>query len=631
MSATDLRFSTRLPVTTDLRFGIAPGSPGSYITAGMAASVTVGIAAALHARTGYLGTVAAAVDVGFEANLTTAYDNAVNRGPHAWQRAAWETTRPRPLDVAARHDVAPRREANVAMPLLPGKHRRAEVASAWGWMSMDPRPEAHLPWREAAPLAAEVAAPHAELSRTNRPALFSPWGEATPRHAEAAAAWIDRLRHRRPELHLLWAEARRAGLTLAQAFDVGRPIRLDTRIPWQEARRPLPGVSVVIVIPPVHVPCYNPIPGEPVILRFKDLAPASLDLRFHCPNWTPPGAGTVVIPILRSYIVHNDILLKRTDNNLVLPALALSLSIDADSWCWGWSASLPAAHLGNVLPANGQAPVEFEAVINGVHWLLLGEKVRRDRRFGSDRIALSGRGIAAELGAPYASAVSRSNTADLTAQQIMDAALQINGVGIGWGINWGLVDWLVPAGVWNHSGSHIEAIARVAEAGGGYIQASRTAKTLNILPRYPVLPWEWASSVVPDFSLPAAVTTTESVEWQDNPAWNAVYVSGAQAGILAQVKRQGTAGDLAAPMIVDALNTHADAARQRGAAVLATAGRSLRQTLETPVLPGVGIYPVGSFVEFVDGATTRLGIVRGVSVNANLPVVRQTIEVECHA
>ena len=144
------------------------------------------------------------------------------------------------------------------------------------------------------------------------------------------------------------------------------------------------------------------------------------------------------------------------------------------------------------------------------------------------------------------------------------------------------------------------------------------------------MPWDWATSVTPDFSLPSAVTTTEGVEWQDNPAWNAVYVSGEQAGILAQVLRLGTAGDLAAPMIVDPLNTHADAARQRGSTVLGAAGRILRQTLETPILPGVGIYPVGSFVEFVDGATTRLGMVRGVAVNANLPVVRQTIEVECH-
>ena len=584
------------------------------------------------APTGYLATLAAAVNVDFQANLNAAYDNAVNRAPGAWAGTAWQVADRAVGDTATRHGVAPKREHNVAATLLPGEARRAELAARWDWMSQAIRPALGMPWGEGAPLAATAAVPHAELSRANRPALDILCDDGTPRHADAVDRWIDLYRTRRPALVLPFGKARPTDFTLTPAFGVGRPVRRDTRIPWQEARHPPPGTSVVIVIvPPGHVPCYNPPPGAPVVLLFKDLQPASLDLLFRCPNLVPPGpGGTVVIPILRSYIVHNDILLKRTDNNLVLPALALSLSIDADSWCWGWSASLPAAHLENVLPANGQAPVEFEAVINGVHWLLLGEKVRRDRRFGSARIALSGRGIAAELGAPYAPAVSRTNTGDLTAQQIMNAALEINGVGIGWDVNWGLVDWLVPAGVWHHNGSHIEAVARIAEAGGGYIQASRAAKTLNILPRYPVMPWDWATSVTPDFSLPSAVTTTEGVEWQDNPAWNAVYVSGEQAGILAQVLRQGTAGDLAAPMIVDPLNTHADAARQRGTAILGATGRILRQTLETPILPGVGIYPVGSFVEFVDGATTRLGMVRGVSVNANLPVVRQTIEVECH-
>lgn len=45
----------------------------------------------------------------------------------------------------------------------------------------------------------------------------------------------------------------------------------------------------------------------------------------------------------------------------------------------------------------------------------------------------------------------------------MDDALMINGVGIGWTLDFGLTDWLVPAGAWSHTGSHIEAVARVAE------------------------------------------------------------------------------------------------------------------------------------------------------------------------
>lgn len=635
MSATDLRFFKRQPVTTALRFNeVPPPGVDIYSTATIDATVTVSVTPDLTTRVGYLATIDAAVDVGVTPNLQSYYDNAVNRAPFAWDGYAWEDGAPRYTDTAATHEVAPKREASVAVGLLPGKRRQAEVATTWEWMSKALRPALAVQWCDAAPLAITVYHGWQERSRANRPAIMARWQDGIPLGANAFDAWIDLLRIRRPELAIPWGEGRRLSLVLTARYGAGRALRDLLRIPWQEGRPPPPGISDHgTVIPPGHVPCYHPVPGAPVPLRFWELASTvDLDLRFRCPDAGGGGetGETVVIPILRAYIVHNDVILRRTSNSLLLKALSLSLSIDSDSWCWGWSASLPDSHLDDVLHAAGDAPIEFEAIINGVHWLLLGEKVKRDRRFGSGRIALSGRGIAAELGAPYAPAVSRTNSGDLNAQQIMDAALQINGVGIGWTLNWGLVDWLVPAGVWNHTGSHIEAVARVAEAGGGYVQASRAARILNILPRYPVMPWDWATSVVPDFSLPSAVTTTEGVEWQDNPDYNAVWVSGESSGILAQVLRQGTAGDLAAPMVVDPLNTHADASRQRGSAVLGAAGRMLRQTLETPILPNVGLYPVGSFVEFVDGASTRLGMVRAVSVNANLPRVRQTIEVECH-
>jgi hypothetical protein len=630
LPATDLRFYKPQPVTTALRFGETAPPAITYITATMDASIAVGAQPNLTARLGYLATMDAAVDVSTTPNLTAQYDNSVNRAPFAWDDAAWQDGAALKVQTSALHEVAPKRNGDIRIDLLPGADRRADLALKWGWMSPAHRPALSVPWGEGVNLDAAVRDGFADLLRTNRPALVAPWTDGLPLNVDAVDNWIQLLRHRRPAMNLLWGEGHLKARTLTAPYGAGRPILKYTRVPWQEARRPPPGTSVVIVVPPGGLPCYHPIIGEPVDLIFRDLQPASLDLLFRCPNWTPTPGGTLVIPVLRTYIVHNDIILRRTDNSLLLPALALSLSIDSESWCWGWSASLPAAHLDNVLPASGNAPVEFEAIINGVHWLLLGEKVRRDRRFGSGRIALSGRGIAAELGAPYAPPVSRTNLIDRNAQQLMDDALMINGVGIGWSLNWGLVDWLVPAGVWNHTGSHIEAVTRIAEAAGGYVQASRSAKTLNILPRYPIMPWDWETSVTPDFALPAAVTTTESIEWQDNPAFNAVYVSGEQVGVLAQIKRQGTAGDFAAPMIVDPLTTHADAGRQRGESILGASGRIQRLTLETPILPGVGLYPVGSFVEFADGATTRLGLVRSTAITANLPVVRQTIEVECH-
>jgi len=109
-----------------------------------------------------------------------------------------------------------------------------------------------------------------------------------------------------------------------------------------------------------------------------------------------------------------------------------------------------------------------------------------------------------------------------------------------------------------------------------------------------------------------------------------VFVSGVQQGVLGQVTRAGTAGDLLAPMITDALITHADAARQRGLSILSNTGRHANVTLKLPVLAETGIITPGKFVRYVDGATTRAGIVRSVGVEVAMPDIFQTLGIETH-
>ncbi|MCK7569165.1 hypothetical protein MLD24_21265, partial [Marinobacter xestospongiae] len=75
-----------------------------------------------------------------------------------------------------------------------------------------------------------------------------------------------------------------------------------------------------------------------------------------------------------------------------------------------------------------------------------------------------------------------------------DDALTTNGVPLGWSLDWQIEDWLVPAGLWSHSGTWISAATRIAEAGGAYVQAHDTNQVLRILPRYPTLPWHWATT-----------------------------------------------------------------------------------------------------------------------------------------
>ena len=292
---------------------------------------------------------------------------------------------------------------------------------------------------------------------------------------------------------------------------------------------------------------------------------------------TPVQSGqtvvTVVVPIRRIYMVLNSASLRRVDGNIALPTFSMTLGLDADSWTWSFSASLPGKALSELESASSNAPVEVEALINGVAFRALVESIDRSREFDKSDLRITGRGKTALLNAPYSPIRTFTNTQARNAQQIMGDVLTFNGVPLGWEVQWGLVDWLVPSGVFSHQGFYIGALNKVAGAAGGYVQQPHaSSQTIKVLPRYPKAPWE-LDSVVPDFQLPSDVTSHESLRWLEKPAYNRVFVSGQGVGVLGQVTRGGTTGDVLAPMVVDSLITQAVAARQRGIGVLADTGR----------------------------------------------------------
>lgn len=399
---------------------------------------------------------------------------------------------------------------------------------------------------------------------------------------------------------------------------------LDGR--YQEGVPPPPGISL-IPLPPGPQPCYDPSPH----LVFQTPWTGGTHLIFVCDGYTPPPppepGETIVVPVQRVYIVLNTASLRRVSDNALIPTYSMSLSLDAASWTWGFDASIPMEAQALVEPTSG--PVELLASVNGVQFRLLAENLSRERVFGKATMKVSGRGRNAILDAPYAPTTTYQNTIDRTAQQLAADVLTYNGVPLPWSVQWGLTDWLVPAEVFTHQGTHISALNAIAQAAGGYLQPHRTDQTIRILPKYPVAPWNW-SSVTPDFELPADVTVRESIQWTDKPQYNRVFVSGQQSGVLGQVTRQGTAGDVVAPMVTDPLITHADAARQRGISILADTGRVVTMDLSLPVLAETGVIEPGKFVLYVDGGIDRMGIVRGtsVSVNGGAGSVKQQITVE---
>ncbi|WP_315127193.1 hypothetical protein [Comamonas antarctica] len=416
-----------------------------------------------------------------------------------------------------------------------------------------------------------------------------------------------------------WSEAGGPALALAHGW----------ASKYQEARKPPIG-RWSRPLPPEPDPCYVPV--LPAHLVFAEAWDGSPNLLFVCDGHGPgPEPGdTVVVPVKEVYLTINSAILLRVDNGHMIPTLSMSMSLDVDSWTWSFSAAVPGGALASVQPNSNGDPVVVQATINGTDFRLVLERVARERTFNATQLRVQGRGLAAELDAPYAPEMSFGNTQPRTARQLLDDILTFNGVPIGWDVaQFDPIDWSVPAGAFSHAGTYISALNAVANSVGAYVQPHNTDRSLNVRMRYPTPAWEWAG-VTPQFELPAAVTTQESFEWADKAVYNRVFVSGQQGGVLGQYTRAGTAGDLLAPSVVDPLITHADAARQRGRTILSDTGRVATVSLRLPVLAETGIIKPGNFVHYKEGGNTHIGMTRGVGVDVSMPTIYQTLTVETH-
>jgi len=558
--------------------------------------------------------------------MKAAYDNAVWRGVAQGWRLPSEAARSQHRPICAPHRQSPTLHTGSRASWADAGREYARLCALWR-QNVHVRVRSCAPHDDATPTRDHLCAPWISLARL-RQTRCAPWQQTTPtRKPPACFDWLD-LRRTRQHACSSWAAGTPRSVSACAPHRQAARVRHAYCWPWGHGvLRYGWGGPVIPPEPPQppEPPCPPPGPGDLVLVQNRD---GTLVLRRCVPGPQPP--GQIVVPIRRVYVMSNSASLIRVSDGTAIPVLKLTAAIDARSWVWSLSAEVPLS-AQSVVENDGSGPVELEATVNGHSWRFLAENLRRNRAFGSKSLSVSGRGIAAALDAPYAIEQAFENTTDRTAVQLMEDVLTINGVPMGWAVDaTAITDWLVTAGAWSHYGSHISAINTIAGSIDALVQAHRTDKTLLIQPRYPVLPWKWATDVTPDIILPEDVIVQEGLEWLDKPDYNGVYVSGQNQGILGQIKITGTAGDAQAPMVTDPLITHADAARQRGEAVLGDTGRQQRLTLSMPI-GGDTALPVilpNQFIEY--GPQQTIGLVRGVRVDASRPQYRQFVDVEVH-
>lgn len=508
----------------------------------------------------------------------------------------------------------------------------------------------HVPWGAAAIVRKTTLVPHGMAKAGNpstraawrrsagqRTDYVSPWGLLRRTDDVRRAPWAGPMLSLQPENLVRWGLSRKTD-DARHAPWAGPMARLqpESLVLWGLSAKAddaalMPWGGPLAVLQPGH-----PAPwGRSKGVDASRHAPWTRYSQQLAPGWVvvppvdpgePPAALLYILPA-RCYMSIYNVFAERMPDSVEIPIYQATVSADAGSFAWSFTASGPDSLFGLLAPVDG-LPVQLRLTINGIAFVFLVESRQRKREFGRRAVQVAGRSVTALLGSPWQREATHSAAVARTAQQLAADALDLTGVDL----DWGLTDWLVPAGAWSHRGTPLAAVMAIAQAAGGHVLSHRSAPTLQVRHPYPTAPWAWGAGAA-DVELAPDVLIVEGAEERGGSDINAVYVSGTTAGVLGRVLRAGTAGDKLAPMVTDALITHVDAARQRGLAILGAAGAKQDVTLDLPVLTGSGADPgivdVGRLVQVNDPVPWRARV-RAVNVTAAMPVVRQSVRLERH-
>lgn len=613
-NAVDLTFDTpaaAVPLNAvDLTFGATAGPPPGTVYA-----ATMNVKFALRG------------------SVVINHNIAVWRGLTASIVAQNSQASPRELVVEGVWQPGAQRQHHLTTPIGQATPKASDTGAAWG-SSTSAQAGSVMPWARAKDAGVSANAAWS-YSAAGQQSATARWQRAAVTTAETLARFG--LAKNTPKSAVVpWQRGdARERVLVAPSNRAAKPTPVSVVVPWQRALVVgSEGGPRYLPLPPVQPPVR---PDTVVDVRFCAPYPESghttLIFGLNPCGGVTPDAPLYILPA-RFYMAVHSITATTFPGLVPVRITDVSLGADVDSTVWTFSARGPVELFDQFAPTAG-SPAQIKVTIDGMEWVFIVDKLTLDEKFGARGASISGRSATALVGQPYARQTSRLTTTARNAQQIAADALALSGVGL----DWGITDWLVPAGAWSHTGTPLAAVQTVAQAAGGFINSHRSAPTILVRHPYPTLPggipggpWNWGGAFAADVELAPDSILSKSIERMDGPDIDGVYVSGTTQGIQAHVYRQGTIGAKLAAMEVDPLITANAAAQQRGYSVLGKAGAKHMVQITLPVLTGganPGVLDVGQLVQINEAVPWR-GMVRSVSVQANMRQVRQSFSMERH-
>ena len=531
---------------------------------------------------------------------------------------AWQTTEPKRVARAATWQVGAQASGNFAERI-----GALEVFSE----------SSSAPWEEGVNLSSkDYSESFGQLDVFFKPAV-TPWSEAAGLVGRFGSRYkvLFPLNHR---LESGWDLGAPVSILSGLLAGAALPTAVFGRVVWQDARKPPPGRMAPPVIVDPELPGYTP----------------STDLLFQCPFVIHNGLAVPLVfaahpcegesePSIverKVYIIVNELSMKRVDDNTPIELVSASVGIDKSSWCWSFSGAVPYYEFEKIEP-GATGPVEVELNINGLLWRLLIEKYNTKELFAKTDVSISGRSVTAWLDDPYAPVRSYSQDATIGSRALAEAELTRAGLVTGFELDWQLIDplgWLIPANSWSYTDlTPMQVIKAIAEGVGGYVNSHPYEKKVLVRSEYPVPFWEWDAATL-DHTIPDALVLARSLDWEERPIYNGVYVSGENTGVNDFIRRMGTDGGMQAQMYINPMITDHAASRHKGIQILSASGKQARVGLDLPMEPALGLVTPGMLIRVQkDAATGWRGLVSSTQINADwgdsLTVV-QSIELERH-
>mgnify|MGYP001627742614 CR=1 FL=1 len=551
-----------------------------------------------------------------------------------------------------------------------GRHHRSEQARvlsldgyASGWDRVPPKDRGQNPYSgdEARPLDLRAErARWAKVPERDDPSGYGrqAWDIQTPKDRRAVQGFND------PRDHNVTSTARASDSILNWQAPPPEVVNLERNETLNLVRSPysppgalvadfelVPGALLVEVKPPTRSVDSQPdVPGWSLkeALDGRTIHPwdrkPRLGTEIEFPSANEPDAPLGDPPEepenKRTYLIMNASSLVEVTSNTPLEFKDLTIGLDADSFAWTMSCTILNRASMNLIRPTSEGPAEVIATINGHAWRFVVERYSLDRRFAREAYQVKGVSRSQLLAAPYAPKRTGRIATQTSATQAMTEQLQFTGFSVT--RQQGLTDYVIPADAWGwDQKTAMEVVAELAAAQGAIVVPDRDTDELHIKHRYKLVgPWayddqpiEFVDAIVQD-----TMTISYASQWEPQPEYNVVFVSGVTDGVAVDVIRQGTAGDKPAPDIFDDLNVEAYQCRERGMAAIAAGGNQEIVTLETvlPTSGSPGLIEPAMIVEFRDTqepANTWRGNVLSNSINVGKPGtgrVTQTIKVERH-